>query len=80
MLHLISKKKIQTSQDHFFTSKEEIIEEKIKELKEVNENTYKCLKYTTDLEEAFGDVDLVIETIVEVVNQKKDLYEKLLHF
>ena len=61
----------------FFNSKEEITEEKIAQLKDVNEKVYEGLKYTTDLEEAFGDADLVIEAIAEVVEQKKDFYEKI---
>ena len=61
----------------FFASKEEITEEKIKELKEANEEAYKGLTYTTDLKEAFGDADLVIEAIAEVVDQKKAFYEKI---
>ena len=64
----------------FFNSKEEITEEKIAELKEINEKVYKGLKYTTDLKEAFGDADLVIEAIAEVVEQKKDFYEKIAPF
>ena len=61
----------------FFASKEEITEEKIAELKEMNEKVYKGFTYTTDLKEAFGDADLVIEAIAEVVEQKKDFYEKI---
>lgn len=61
----------------FFASKEEITEEKISELKEMNEKVYKGFIYTTDLKEAFGDSDLVIEAIAEVVDQKKDFYEKI---
>lgn len=64
----------------FFESQEEITEEKISELKEINEEVYKGLKYTTDLKEAFGDSDLVIEAIAEVVEQKKDFYEKIAPF
>ena len=64
----------------FFASKEEITEERIAELKEVNEKVYKSFIYTTDLEEAFGDADLVIEAIAEVVEQKKDFYEKIAPF
>lgn len=64
----------------FFNSKEEITEEKIAELKEINKKVYKGLKYTTDLKEAFGDADLVIEAIAEVVEQKKDFYEKIAPF
>lgn len=64
----------------FFNSKEEMTEEKIAELKESNEKVYKGLKYTTDLKEAFGDADLVIEAIAEVVEQKKDFYEKIAPF
>lgn len=61
----------------FFASKEEITEEKIQELKKANEKAFKGLTYTTDLKEAFGDADLVIEAIAEVVDQKKAFYEKL---
>lgn len=61
----------------FFTSKEEITEEKISELKDVNEKVYKGFTYTTDLKEAFGEADLVIEAIAEVVDQKKDFYKKI---
>ena len=64
----------------FFASKEEIIEERIAELKEVNEKVYKSFIYTTDLEEGFGNADLVIEAIAEVVDQKKDFYEKIAPF
>lgn len=64
----------------FFNSKEEITEEKIAEFKEMNEKVYKGFTYTTDLEEAFGDADLVIEAIAEVVEQKKDFYEKIAPF
>lgn len=64
----------------FFSSKEEITEERIAELKEVNEKVYKSFIYTTDLEEGFGHADLVIEAIAEVVDQKKDFYEKIAPF
>ena len=64
----------------FFASKEEITEERIAELKEVNEKTYKSFIYTTDLEEGFGHADLIIEAIAEVVDQKKDFYEKIAPF
>lgn len=64
----------------FFASKEEITEDRIAELKEVNENVYKSFIYTTDLEEGFGHADLVIEAIAEVVDQKKDFYEKIAPF
>lgn len=64
----------------FFNSKEEITEEKIAELKDINEKLYKSFVYTTDLKEAFGDSDLVIEAIAEVVEQKKDFYEKIAPF
>lgn len=64
----------------FFASKEEITEERIAELKEVNEKVYKSFIYTTDLEEGFGNADLVIEAIAEVVEQKKDFYEKIAPF
>lgn len=64
----------------FFSSKEEITEEKISELKDVNEKVYKGFTYTTDLKEAFGDSDLVIEAIAEVVDQKKDFYKKIAPF
>lgn len=64
----------------FFNSKEDITAEKIAELKELNEKVYKGFTYTTDLEEAFGDSDLVIEAIAEVVEQKKDFYEKIAPF
>lgn len=61
----------------FFNDKSEITEEKIEELKKVNETIYKEMKYTTDLEEAFADADLVIEAIAEVVVEKKAFYEKI---
>lgn len=64
----------------FFASKEEITEDRIAELKEVNEKVYKSFIYTTDLEEGFGHADLVIEAIAEVVDQKKDFYEKIAPF
>lgn len=64
----------------FFASKEEITEERIAELKEVNEKVYKSFIYTTDLKEGFGHADLVIEAIAEVVDQKKDFYEKIALF
>ena len=64
----------------FFASKEEITEEKIAEFKELNEKVYKSFVYTTDFEEAFGDADLVIEAIAEIVEQKKDFYEKIAPF
>lgn len=64
----------------FFASKEEITQERIAELKEVNEKVYKSFIYTTDLEEGFGHADLVIEAIAEVVEQKKDFYEKIAPF
>lgn len=64
----------------FFASKEEITEARIAELKEVNEKVYKSFIYTTDLEEGFGHADLVIEAIAEVVDQKKDFYEKVAPF
>ena len=61
----------------FFNDKSEITEEKIEELKKVNETIYKEMKYTTDLEEAFADANLVIEAIAEVVDEKKAFYEKI---
>lgn len=61
----------------FFNDKSEITKEKIEELKKVNEKIYKEMKYTTDLNEAFGDADLVIEAIAEVVDEKKAFYEKI---
>ena len=61
----------------FFNDKSEITEEKIEELKKVNEKVYTEMKYTTDLEEAFSDADLVIEAIAEVVDEKKAFYEKI---
>lgn len=61
----------------FFSSKDEITEEKIAELKEINKKVFKDLKYTTDLEEAFGDADLIIESIAELVDQKKEFYQKI---
>ena len=61
----------------FFNDKSEITEEKIEELKKVNETIYKEMKYTTDLKEAFADADLVIEAIAEVVDEKKAFYEKI---
>ena len=61
----------------FFNDKSEITEEKIEELKKVNETIYKEMKYTTDLEEAFADADLVVEAIAEVVDEKKAFYEKI---
>lgn len=61
----------------FFNDKSEITEEKIEELKKVNEKIYKEMKYTTDLEEGFSDADLVIEAIAEVVDEKKAFYEKI---
>lgn len=61
----------------FFNDKSEITEEKIEELKKVNEKVYTEMKYTTDLEEAFADADLVIEAIAEVVDEKKAFYEKI---
>ena len=64
----------------FFNDKSEITEEKIEELKKVNEKIYKEMKYTTDLEEAFGDADLVIEAIAEVVDEKKAFYEKIAQY
>ena len=45
-----------------------------------NEKVYKGFVYTTDFEEAFGDADLVIEAIAEVIEQKKDFYEKIAPF
>lgn len=61
----------------FFNDKSEITEEKIEELKKVNETIYKEMKYTTDLEEAFADADLIVEAIAEVVDEKKAFYEKI---
>ena len=61
----------------FFNDKSEITKEKIEELKKINEKIYKEMKYTTDLKEAFGDADLVIEAIAEVVDEKKAFYEKI---
>ncbi|WP_236785914.1 3-hydroxyacyl-CoA dehydrogenase [Anaerococcus ihuae] len=61
----------------FFNNKSEITEEKIEELKKVNEKVYTEMKYTTDLKEAFDDADLVIEAIAEVVDEKKAFYEKI---
>ena len=61
----------------FFNNKSEITEEKIEELKKVNEKVYTEMKYTTDLKEAFSDADLVIEAIAEVVDEKKAFYEKI---
>ena len=61
----------------FFKDKEEITEERIAELKEVNEKVYKDMKYTTDLEEAFSNADLVVEAIAEIIDEKKAFYEKI---
>ena len=61
----------------FFKDKEEISINRIEELKETNEKVYEGMKYTTDLEEAFSDADLVIEAIAEIVDEKKAFYEKI---
>ena len=61
----------------FFKDKEEININRIEELKETNEKVYEGMKYTTDLEEAFSDADLVIEAIAEIVDEKKAFYEKI---
>lgn len=61
----------------FFKDKNEITNEKIEELKNINEKIFKEIKYTTDLNEAFSDADLVIEAIAEIVDEKKDFYEKI---
>ncbi|SUU92458.1 Probable 3-hydroxybutyryl-CoA dehydrogenase [Anaerococcus octavius] len=60
-----------------FNDETEITEQKIDELKEINENTYRVIKYTTDLQEAFSSADLVIEAIAEIVDEKKAFYEKI---
>ena len=61
----------------FFKDESEITNEKIDELKEVNDKVFKEFKYTTDLEEAFADADLVVEAIAEIVDEKKAFYEKI---
>ena len=61
----------------FFNDKSEITEERIEELKKVNENAYKGLKFLTNLEEAVKDADLVIETIAEIPDEKTEFYKKL---
>lgn len=61
----------------FFKDIEEININRIEELKEINEKVYEGMKYTTDLEEAFSDADLVIEAIAEIVDEKKAFYEKI---
>ena len=61
----------------FFKDKEEISISRIEELKETNEKVYEGMKYTTDLEEAFSNADLVIEAIAEIVDEKKAFYEKI---
>lgn len=64
----------------FFADKSEITEEKIAELKKLNEEVYTTLKYTTDFKEAFAYADLVIEAIAERVDEKKAFYEKIAPF
>lgn len=61
----------------FFNDKSEITEEKIEELKKANENAYESIKYSTDLEQAVKDADLVIETIAEIPDQKVEFYKNL---
>lgn len=61
----------------FFKGIEEININRIEELKEINEKVYEGMKYTTDLDEAFSDADLVIEAIAEIVDEKKAFYEKI---
>ncbi|BFL72277.1 MULTISPECIES: 3-hydroxyacyl-CoA dehydrogenase [Anaerococcus] len=61
----------------FFNDKSEITEKRITELKEINQDTYNGMNYTTDLDEAFANADLVIEAIAEVVDEKKAFYQKI---
>ena len=61
----------------FFNDKSEITEDRIEELKKSNENAYESIKYSTDLEEAVKDADLVIETIAEIPDQKVEFYKNL---
>lgn len=64
----------------FFADKSEITEARIDELKAKNEAVYANMKYSTDLEEAVKDADLVIEAIAEIVEEKKAFYEKMAPF
>ena len=64
----------------FFADKSEITQARIDELKAKNEEVYANMKYSTDLEEAVKDADLVIEAIAEIVEEKKAFYEKMAPF
>jgi len=57
--------------------KDEVSPEKIDEAKAAVEHGYKNLRLTTDWDEAFGDVDLVIEAVAEDPAQKTAFYEEL---
>ena len=61
----------------FFRSQDEITEARIGELNEANKKAFEGIKITHDLEEAFGDADLVIEAIAERVDEKKAFYESI---
>jgi len=62
------------------TKEKELTHEQFTELKEKVENAYKELKLTTSFEESLQGADLVIESIPEVPQQKKALFQKLTQY
>lgn len=64
----------------FFADKSEITYARINELKVKNKETFENIKYTSDLEEAVKDADLVIEAIAEIIDEKKSFYESMAPF
>lgn len=53
-----------------------LTEEKIEEYKENAKRAFESIRYETDMEKAFDDADLVIESMAEITEQKKEFYEK----
>jgi 3-hydroxyacyl-CoA dehydrogenase len=58
-------------------AKEDVTPENCEAAKAKVEAAYKNLKLTTDWDEAFGDADLVIESVAEDPQQKTDFYLEL---
>lgn len=61
----------------FFNDKSEITEDRIKQLKKINEEIYEGIKFSTSLKEAVKDADLVIESIAEIPEEKVEFYKNL---
>ena len=51
--------------------------EKVDALKQAAEDAYQNLRYETDMEKAMQDADLVIESMSEQVDAKKEFYQKM---